>query len=379
MDIRIIENIDDPFLKSEWERLEAEGNVFPQSTHHWCATWWRHLSASRKLHIVVAVDESERALAIAPLCIERHFRFPVLRSIPIHFGDFYTFITMPDGDSQNALDRIVAYIASNALWRWSRFEQVVESSGLAKAFDKRFFKRKTMTACPIADFSGLDWEEYLAKLRKGRRKNIRNRLRKLDATFTTSLGVCHTWDDYQDHFDGMVKMHGDRWAEDGTPQKSDQKLSCWKEAICGQFNKGTIAYYQLLLDGAPAAYRLGFLDRGTFYAWHTGFDPKYQEYHPGMMILAYMIKHFMDTGVSRINFMAGDYEWKLDWSPDRRMEVNYMFTSPSTSPISGFLNWYHHWLRDKLKTFYHSVMHFKMARILSRKIILMKRKLTGTR
>ena len=85
MKIKIIRSIDDPFLKSEWERLEQETDIFPQSTYHWCSTWWKFLSEDRKLHIVMMLDDNGKTLCIAPLCIEHYCGVSVLRGFPIHF------------------------------------------------------------------------------------------------------------------------------------------------------------------------------------------------------------------------------------------------------------------------------------------------------
>ena len=77
MESMIIDTIDDPFLKSEWERLEKEYDIFPQGTYRWCMTWWKYLGGKRRLHVVIVLDEKEKAAAIAPLCIERFFGIPV--------------------------------------------------------------------------------------------------------------------------------------------------------------------------------------------------------------------------------------------------------------------------------------------------------------
>lgn len=379
MKIRIAENIDDPFLKSEWERLEQEGDVFPQSTYHWCATWWKHLSGKRKLHVVMAVDEEGEALGIAPLCIERHFGVRVLRSFPIHFGDFYTFITADNKNSKRTISRIVEYMNSNTLWRWSRLEQVAESSDLVRVLSEGCFRRKRMTTCMIADFSGLEWDEYLAKLRMNFRGEVRRRTRKINEKFAVELGVIHNWKKYEKEFDEMVRIHRERWRDDNTPAKGTVELACLMKSIQGQFLKGTMVYYQLLFDNITVAYSLGFLVRGTFYAWHASFDPRYRKYHVGVMIMVFMIRHFMETGVSRINFMAGDHAWKLNWSPDRRVEFNYMFTSPSNGPAAAFLNWYHHRVRDRLKAAYHKMMQVRALRAVSRGVILVRQKLAGLR
>jgi hypothetical protein len=146
-----------------------------------------------------------------------------------------------------------------------------------------------------------------------------------------------------------------------------------------EFDKEQAVYYQLLFSGHPVAYRLGFLKDGTYYDWHTSFDPEYQKYHVGQMSVAYMIRNFMQHGVSQINFMAGEYQWKLDWSPDKAISSHYMYTSPSTNIMATILNWYYHHLRERLRGCYHRMMDNRVLRMVSRNLILLRQKMNGRR
>lgn len=375
MNIRVFERIDNPFLKSEWERLEVAVDIFPQSTYHWCATWWKHLSGQRKLHVVMALDEEGKALGIAPLCTERHFGIRVLRSFPIHFGDFYTFI-LDDEKSPTVNAAIIEYISSNKDWRWVRLEQVVEINPLAKTLEHYRFFRKKMTACVIVDIEGLDWDGYLSKLKTRFRRNIRSRLRNIHRDFNTELQIFDSWQDYEPIFEEMMRMHKTRWEGDHTPAKGSRERYCWKEAIKYVFEQHRMLYVQLVCNEAPVAYRLGFINDGMFFDWHTSFDPNYRKYHVGQVLMSFAIMHFIESGTSRINFMAGEYGWKLDWSPDRKAETNYMFSSPSSNLAAVFLNYYHHRMRDRLKNAYHKMMNYRIARTISRNAISLRRKLT---
>ncbi len=377
MHIKIVTTINDSFLKAEWERIEQEADIFPQSTYHWCSTWWHFLSGKRKLHIVMVLDNNGKALAIAPLCIERNFGIPVLRSFPIHFGDFYTFINSDNTSSITAIDSILQYLDSNRLWRWVKLEQVCETSLLAKYLIDYKYQKKIMTGCIIADFNGLDWEGYLATLKKQFRKQIRSRLKKINEIFTPELLVINRWHDYENRFFEMVKIHRDRWSDDYAPSKGSVELLCWKNAIKGQFAKCKIVYYELRFNDSPVAYHLGFLHQNTYYAWHTSYDPKYRNYYVGVMILVFMIKHFMNNAISQINFMAGDYDYKLDWSPDQKKVSIYMFSAPPRNLFASVLSWYHLKCRDMLKEYYHNMLKYRSVRVLSRNLLSLRQKISG--
>ncbi|MCD6474797.1 MAG: GNAT family N-acetyltransferase [Anaerolineaceae bacterium] len=379
MEIRIIEAIDDPFLQSEWIRLEQEGDVFPQNSYNWCSTWWKYLGGKRKLHVVMAMDEKGKVHGIAPLCIERHFGIPVLRSFPIHFGDFYSFITLNNTISQSAINCILEYLASNRLWRWVWLDQVSEKSNLVRSLEDYNYQKKRMTGCVIVDFADMTWDDYLSVLKTKYRSELRRRLKKASKSFTLHLKIIRDWGEYRDKFGEMLGIFHERWRNDYRPNKGRNEQICWQESIKGQFEKGKMIYYQLLFDNTLVAYSLGFLHQGVFFAWHASFNPKYRSYYPGILIHALMTKDLMGRNISYINFMAGEYGWKLDWSPDRKIEANYMFTSPPDN-VSGFLlRCYYHNLRDKLKSVYHRIMKYGTLRAISRNVIRLRQKIVGMR
>lgn len=379
MKIKVINNIDDPFLKEEWERLETETDVFPQSTYNWSATWWRHMAGRRKLNVVMVLDEDGKALGIAPLCIERNFGVSTLRSFPVHFGDFFEFIMSAKCNVNNAINLILDYMLSYKMWKWVRLENLYEDTQLTQVLAKRLFLKKRMTGCVSFELCNFTWTTYLSKLKKKFRNEIKRRLRKINLEFVPVLRSTTNCDNFRYLFEGMIATHNARWITDNVPTKGKNELTCWKIAIGEQFLKNNMIYFELFLDNIPVAYRLGFIKNGIFYAWHTGFHPDYRRYHVGQLLMAFMIQHFLITGISKVNFMAGDYEWKLDWSPDRKSHSICQFTSPSNNIAAFFLNTYHHYLRDKLKVIYHRLMEFKIFRTLSRATILLKQKITGLR
>lgn len=379
MKIRIAENIDDTFLKSEWERMEQEGDVFPQNTYHWCSTWWKYFGGKRKLHIVMALDDEEKTLGIAPLCIERHFGVPVLRSFPIHFGDFYTFIVQQDKFSEVVYETLLRYINYRKQWRWVRIEKVREEDRLVIALVRNEYPMQKMAGCLMIDYSGLDWNGYLSRLKWKRRQNIRKKFKEIHNNYHPTLEIVTSLKDYSPLFGEMVTIHEKRWKDDNTVSKGPRQIACWREAIEGQFLKGNMWYCRLSLNGKTAAYHLGFMHRHVFYDWHMSHDPEYARYHVGVMTLAFMIQQFIDKQIEKINLMAGEYDWKRAWSPSREAETIWLFTSPSHSLASTLLNWYHHRMRNILKAAYHKMMQVRTLRVVSRGVILVRQKLAGLR
>lgn len=372
--IKIFSDIADPFLKLCWERLELECDAFPQNRYHWCLTWWSHLSQNRTLHAIAAFDTENKAVAIAPFCIERIFGFNILRSFPIQFGDYYSFIIKP-GCEEASFAAIFDYLANSHSFNWIRLEQVQRSNPLYAQLTARGFLSKKMTASIIANFEKLSWAQYLSKLHKQFRKNINSRQRKIDNTFRANLCAITNWSLFELEFNKMHTIHEQRWIDDYTPHKSTREKQCWFQAIQGQFISNKMVYYTMYFDEILVAYRLGFIHKSVFYAWHTGYDINYRSYHPGVMMMTYMIRHFIENNINSVNFMAGEYDWKMQWSPDHITDIHYFFSSPSTNVCSRLCNLYHHNLRDRFKLFYHFLMQNPFLRKISRILLSFKKQL----
>ena len=382
MNIRVFDDIDDLFLKSEWERLETENDIFPQSTHDWCATWWKHLGGRRELHVVMVVDEDGKAAAIAPLCMEQHFGIRVLRSFPIHFGDFYNFIIDKATNSRAVTGQILDFLSDTRRngYRWVRLEQVCEEDrSLVATIEERGWLSKEMTRCPMAVFAGLEWDEYLMTLSSTYRATVRRRLRKFARTFESEFRCMRSWEDFAPFFAKMLETHAGRWQEDSVPMKGQMERATWELAIRGAFDSGKAVFFALCVEEELVAYRLGFFHGNVYYDWHLSHSQKYAEYSPGIVIVARVIQHLLVNGYEGINFMAGQYDWKLRWCSTNKVTINRMASSPSKNAAALLLNWYHHRLRDKLKSAYHGMMKHRILRRVSRTAIWLRQKLAGTR
>jgi hypothetical protein len=254
---------------------------------------------------------------------------------------------------------------------------VSEKDALATYLINHGFQFKKQTACVIVDFIDNDWESYLKRLKKNVRKEIRRKLKKATTNFDIQLVAMTSWDECKLNFHEMEEIYRKRWANDYRPMKSTIETTCWENAVKAQFSCKKMIYFRLLFDGKPAAYRLGFIHKNTYYDWNTSFDPNLSDFSPGVVLFALMIKHLLQKDISRINFMAGEYDWKLDWSPNRITEANFMLTSCPKSVIISALRWYHYTLRDLLKAYYHKTLKLSLFRFLSRNFLSFYKQFAG--
>jgi len=67
----------------------------------------------------------------------------------------------------------------------------------------------------------------------------------------------------------------------------------------------------LELDGHPIAFHYYFGFAGTMFVHRLAFDPHYAEYSPGQLVTLHAIEHGATEGLSRVNFLRGEEQYKL--------------------------------------------------------------------
>jgi len=350
MEIKIFTKIDDPELASSWQRIVDEYDYFPQSSYGWCVPWWNMRSGSRQLHIVAVVDD-QKIVGIAPLCIERFGLFKILRSFPIHFGDFYHFIiaNLEPEKYHEIGEHLVHYLRSFKDWDLVKIEQVNDASLLHGLLSEEGFIFKKLTAVIATEFAGITFEEYLQKFSSKRRTEYKRRKKRLQAIGKIEILSINSFEEYLTYVDDMKKIFSSRWA---TYEKYYQ---CRNEAISSCFDRNEAVLFLLKLEGEAIAFFLGFLHGHVFYKWRQAYMPEYSKLSPSIFLHFSVIEHLINNGYKGLNNMAGEYFYKRSWVPESIETTNYVCMLANNS-IKGhlLLNYYLEW-RDYLKNWYHKI------------------------
>jgi len=376
MNIQIYTDFDDEDLKSRWMGLESAIDVYPQITFDWCSTWWKFRGDSYALRVIVVIDANQNTLAIAPFCIDKHFGINILRSMPINFGDYYSILVLPRQHQESEIyDFLFEYLESSPdrTWTWTRLDQISENSvSLIETLEHRNWISRELTRCPTADINVGDWDEYLEKISSSFRSTVRRKLRKFAKSGDYKLEVIRNWEEFEPLFPEINEIHNMRWIDDFVPEKDDLDKQMWKESIKGAFKINKAVLFLIRNSQEIIAYRLGFLHDDTYYDWHLSHNPKFNSLSPGTVIVALVIQYLIENSISKLDFLAGNYDWKKNWCSNKNAPINYQITSPSCGPTSHLLNWYYHGLRIKLRNSYHALMKNNVARRVSRIILGIK-------
>lgn len=325
MQIKVIRTIDDPFLKKEWERLEKASNIFPQSTYHWCATWWKYLSGNRELYLLMLISESGVVAGMLPLCLESRMGFRILRNFPINYGDFFKPIINQDFDEWLLLQVLFEYLNAYQYWDAVLLQPVNSHSTLYQFLSNQNLSSLHLIGNIVANLQVLTWDDYLFRLSANRRKMTQKKMRKLEKDFSVKLERITSSDKYFQCLDRINALQVKRWENDNRPKRSKAYIDCTKEINARLFEEGKMVLYLLKADEKIISYRIGLIYNQTYYDWNTNYDLEWEKYSPGLIGIAYVIRDLIARRFNYLDFMAGIYDYKISYSPLAETRNNYMF------------------------------------------------------
>lgn len=352
--IRLIKDIYDHDLSYHWKRIEEETDCFPQMYYEWCTIWWRLQSGKRTLHIVTVEDDNKKIVGIAPLCIEKRMGLRVLRSFPIHFGDFYSFIV-----EKKCLDtfsrQLIWYIQKYKDWDAVRIEQVCNEDPFYTVLKTAGFQEKNITDIVIVNFKAENWHDYLRSLDLKFRSNVKRYMKIVEKEAGMQTMCIERWEDFEKYAVAIDRMHSKRWEKgDSQARVGFSEEGFRQEGLKYIFNRGKGRLFLLLINKEPVGFVICIYHRNTYYHWQTSFEVDFGK-GTGVATNAYLIKHIIENKVGHLNFMAGLYDWKLRWSPEGTMQKNFMLFAARRG-LRGFLlkRYYMKW-RDEIKKTYEFV------------------------
>jgi hypothetical protein len=98
--------------------------------------------------------------------------------------------------------------------------------------------------------------------------------------------------------------------------------------------RGWLRMYLLTLNEEPAAFWVGTVYQGSFTSDYLSFDPKFSDYSPGIFLLGEVIEDLCRSGVTRLNFGAGEGRYKERFSNCHSTEASVYIFAPGLKGIA---------------------------------------------
>jgi CelD/BcsL family acetyltransferase involved in cellulose biosynthesis len=317
-------------LRQEWdELLQSSGTDGLFQTWEWLYTWWKHLAGSRRLQILAVRGEGE-LVALAPCCLHprslsRWRPLPVLEFLGSgNVGSDYLDIIVRRGREPEVRRVLASRLAGERLMlNWTQLKRGdCLAAGLAAALGEngwRVTETKT-NFCPFIPLAGSSWESYLATLGAEHRYNFHRKWKRLNRDFAVQFEQVRTEAECRESIDLVIAQHNLRWRDRGGSDAfhTPGLVAFHREFTQVALERDWLRLYVLRLDGKPAACLYGFLYRGTFYFYQSGFDAKYDKYSVGLVTMGLAIKSAIEEGAEEYDLLHGNEAYKSHWSRDSR-------------------------------------------------------------
>lgn len=317
-------------LGAEWRELQRRSTsrcLF--LTWEWLFTWWKHLSAGRRLMILV-VRRQERISAIAPFAIRpaSAVRLLPFRAVELlgtgSVGSDYLDLIVEPGSEIESIQEVAGQLEAlrlplelpNALLDGSSARR------LADTMAPRGWRVSTTrtNVCPFIRLSGLDWPSYVASLGAAHRANLHRRIRSLGRIGSVRLDPVRTEEERRTALDRLIALHNARWRElGGSDAFHTRDMVLFHHELSGlALRNGWLRLMVLRVGQAPVAYFYGFRHEAVHYFYQSAFDPAWSDHSVGMVAMGLAIRSAIEEGAGEFDMLHGAERYKYHWAPEER-------------------------------------------------------------
>lgn len=303
-------------LRGEWNALLHRSMVDQLFlTWEFQYTWWQHWGEGT-IYILAWRDQGE-LVGIAPLYVAR---VNGARHVRLNGGtevaDYLDLVIAP-GYEQPVVRCLLDWLCGAEAPAWDVLELVnVPEGGVAHTYvpanaASRGWEVdiKVEDVCPIVPLPGT-WEEYLAMLSRHQRHEIRRKIRRIELETKVRWYIVNQSHDLDAEVDRFIRLH-----ELSSPAKeafmTDEMKRFFRALARAMWEAGwlQLSFIEVFGEAAASMFCFDYLD--SILVYNSGYDPdKYFEFSPGIVLLSYCIRHAIEIGKRKFDFMQGGEEYK---------------------------------------------------------------------
>jgi CelD/BcsL family acetyltransferase involved in cellulose biosynthesis len=307
-------------VSEEWDALLARSiQDVPFLRFAFLRSWWETLGGGEwpegDLSVVVARRSGGDLVAAAPL-----FRTPGAPETARLIGtseiaDFLDVLCEPPAldEFSGALLETLSGERVASIDLWNLLEDSPSQAALARAAQRGGWRpaRQRLKPCPRVSLEG-GWEDYLARLDKKQRHELRRKMRRAEAA---PGGIAFPRAGRDRELDPAVDSFLDLMRHD--PAKagflSEPMRRTFQALARSAAEEGWLRLEFLEVGGEVAAGVFAFDYDGQLWLYNSGLNPAHQELSPGWVLLGHMIRSAAAEGRRAFDFLRGgeDYKFRL--------------------------------------------------------------------
>lgn len=173
------------------------------------------------------------------------------------------------------------------------------------------FRQEEMDRSPYVPLPA-SFEEYLSLLGKKERHELRRKIRRAqEAAPGLSFRVTRTTEEFDRDFPTFLALHR-RSHSDKAVFMDDRMAGFFREMAEGFLSAGRLRLAFLSGEDGDLAAALQIEWNGALLLYNSGFDPRYREASPGVVLLAHCVKDAIRRGFREYDFLRGRERYKYD-------------------------------------------------------------------
>jgi CelD/BcsL family acetyltransferase involved in cellulose biosynthesis len=156
------------------------------------------------------------------------------------------------------------------------------------------------------------WEEYLAKVSKGRRVKIRQIVKRELETGRVVSRLAETPEEFERGWRIFCDLHQRRRQSLGEKGCfASERFTAFHEEVSRRFfETGKLRLHWVEMEGIPVAIDYAFVGGETIFCYQSGIDPRHLAAQPGWLDWTASIRRAINQGFRGFDFMRGDEPYK---------------------------------------------------------------------
>lgn len=302
-------------FESDWNNLIAQSTTatFFQ-TKEWFQIWNEHFGGNNAK--IFGVFDGSELIGIAPFLIQDQILHllgssPVLgKELVSDFGDIIA-LSGREKEVWDAVLKNFQFYRKNLMSEFIgqaifNFQFIRDDSPSFRILKELGGKAEEIDVAPYIDLPK-EWDRYLDVLDRHDRHELKRKIRRLERE--GAYKICTQGGEQDiDNFFRLMSFSKEQKRDFLSPKMR----SFFTDIFTTFFSKKMISLCFLKLNGKNIAATLAFEYNNEILLYNSGFDPSFYKLAPGFLLIAFIIKHAIEQGRERFDFLRGNERYKFD-------------------------------------------------------------------
>jgi CelD/BcsL family acetyltransferase involved in cellulose biosynthesis len=307
-------------LEPEWRDLLSrvrQRNFF--RTFDWSRRSWEYIARPRGQELLVVVGmRAGTVVLILPLARYRRLVWRTAEWIGGEHAYLQDVLVEDAPEAEAWIEAAWSLATKHVDFMW--LNCMTDDAALAPRLSRVAGVRKDVEEAPYVDWADWpDWETYFRKRSKSVRKSLGRRRRRLEeqgklefrlATSGEEVGETLTW--MFRRKTAWMKSKGVRMQGGGVDTADTQAF--YRAFVADAFASDNLRLATLTLDGNVLAGELGLSFEGTLVAFMSVYDPAWEKYAPGNLLLMDLLRWSLENDGAIFDLMPYGEDYKYVWT-----------------------------------------------------------------